>query len=301
MDSVASGVAALAVLAALVAVPLALSLHRRRVDEVITSGSARGRQGVAIHPWRGHPATRFLSWVLALAVVALGLSYLGTSPFATAVVVAVGAFLLYLSWARATGRAGDATITLTPEGIHQLYAGSEVFIPWDDVCGLVTTPTDLIVETTEPVVPAHHMPPFLGRRTIVAAGAVSLPTRSLAPLPYPEMIELYSTSEPARDELGTDEVVQRTRAALADLLRQSPPAALRVDGRRSLRWLVELVGQVVGWAMLAIGGGSLYLLVTTGSAPAIDSAPLALAVVLGSAALIWLTRRSLYARQYRGY
>ena len=50
-----------------------------------------------------------------------------------------------------------------------------------------------------------------------------------------------------------------------------------------------------------MGGGSLYLLVTTGTAPAIDSAPVASAVVLGSAALIWVTRRSLYKKQYRGY
>jgi hypothetical protein len=64
---------------------------------------------------------------------------------------------------------------------------------------------------------------------------------------------------------------------------------------------VEFVLQVVGWTMLAIGGGSLYLLVTTGSAPAIGFAPAAVAVVLGSAALIWVTRRSLYKKQYRRY
>jgi len=51
--------------------------------------------------------------------------------------------------------------------------------------------------------------------------------------------------------------------------------------------------------MLAVGGGSLYLLVTTGTAPAIGSAPVAGAVVLGSAALIWVTRKSLYKKEYR--
>ena len=51
--------------------------------------------------------------------------------------------------------------------------------------------------------------------------------------------------------------------------------------------------------MLAVGGGSLYLLVTTRSAPAIGSASVAVAVVLGSAAVIWLTRRSLYKKQFR--
>ena len=70
---------------------------------------------------------------------------------------------------------------------------------------------------------------------------------------------------------------------------------------RFVRWVVEFVLQVFGWTMLAIGGGSLYLLVTTGSAPAIGSTPAAIAVVLGSAALIWVTRRSLYKKQYRGY
>ena len=68
---------------------------------------------------------------------------------------------------------------------------------------------------------------------------------------------------------------------------------------RAVRWVVEFVLQVVGRAMLAVGGGSLYLLVTTGTAPAIGSAPVAGAVVLGSAALIWVTRKSLYKKEYR--
>ena len=68
-----------------------------------------------------------------------------------------------------------------------------------------------------------------------------------------------------------------------------------------MRWVVELVLQVLGWTMLAIGGGSMYLLMTTGSARAIDSTPAVIGVVLGSAALIWVTRRSLYKKQYRGY
>jgi hypothetical protein len=68
-----------------------------------------------------------------------------------------------------------------------------------------------------------------------------------------------------------------------------------------VRWVVEVVLQLLGWAMLALGGGSMYLLMTTGSAPVIDSTPAAIGVVLGSAALIWVTRRSLYKKQYRGY
>jgi len=64
---------------------------------------------------------------------------------------------------------------------------------------------------------------------------------------------------------------------------------------------MEFVLQVIGWTMLAVGGGSLYLLVTAGTAPAINSTPVAAAVVLGSVALIWVTRRSLYKKQYRGY
>jgi hypothetical protein len=39
----------------------------------------------------------------------------------------------------------------------------------------------------------------------------------------------------------------------------------------------------------------------TGSAPVIDSSPAAIGVVLGSAALIWVTRTSLYKKQCRGY
>jgi len=82
------------------------------------------------------------------------------------------------------------------------------------VRGLVTTRTDFIVETTRPVVPVHHMPPFLSPRSVVTEGAVSLPRRNLPPLPFQEMIELYSTSPAARGELATGEAIQRTRGLL---------------------------------------------------------------------------------------
>ncbi|TQM57380.1 hypothetical protein [Humibacillus xanthopallidus] len=68
-----------------------------------------------------------------------------------------------------------------------------------------------------------------------------------------------------------------------------------------MRFVMEFVAQLVGWALLAVSAGSLYLLATTGSAPAIGSAPLAVLVVIGSAALIWATRKSLYKKKYRGY
>jgi hypothetical protein len=214
MSDTASGVAVLAVIAVLLVTPVALALHRRPPQEVVATGSAHGCPGMAIHPWRGHGSTVALGWVLAVGVTALGLFYLGSSLYAALVFLAAGMFFLYLGWARATGRAGDGTLTLTPEGIHQLWAGSEVFVPWDDVRGLVTARTDLIVETTKPVVPLHHMPPFLSRRSIVTEGAVSLPRRHLPPLPLQEMIELYSTSSTARDELVTGEAIERARAIL---------------------------------------------------------------------------------------
>ena len=217
MTDTASGIAVLAVIAVLLATPIALARHRRKPEEVVTTGSAHGRPGMAIHPWRGHRFTIVLVWVLALGVTTLGLSFLGSSLYAAAFFIAAGLFFLYLGWARATGRAGDGTLTLTPEGIHQLWAGSEVFVLWDDVRGLVTTRTDLIVETTRPVVPVHHIPPFLSRRSIVTEGAVSLPRRNLPPLPFQEMIELYSTSSAARDGLATDETIERARGILTSI------------------------------------------------------------------------------------
>ena len=217
MSDTAGGIAVLAVIAVLLATPIALALHRRKPEEVVRPGSAHGRPGMAIHPWRGHRFGIALAWVIGLGVTALGLSFLSSSPYAAAVFIAAGLFFLYLGWARATGRAGDGTLTLTPEGIHQLWAGSEVFVPWADVRGLVTTRTDFIVETTRPVVPVHHMPSFLSRRGVVTEGAVSLPKRNLPPLPFQEMIELYSTSSAARDELATDETIQRARGLLTSL------------------------------------------------------------------------------------
>jgi len=215
MSGTIGGIAALAALALIVVVPIALSLHRRPPEEVVTTGSARGRAGMAVHPWRGHRASGPMSWALAAGVTALGLYFLGSSSYAAAVFIAAGLCLLYLVWARTTGRAGDGTLTFTPEGLHQLLAGSEVFVPWDAVRGLVTTPQDFIVETTRPVVPVHHMPTWLGRRNVVTADAISLPRQNLPPLPYQEMVELYSTSPAAREELATDEPVRRARGLLS--------------------------------------------------------------------------------------
>jgi hypothetical protein len=58
------------------------------------------------------------------------------------------------------------------------------------------------------------LPPLGGRRTVVVPGAIALPRRGLPPLPVQDMIHLYSTTPAARDELGTDEVVQRARDLL---------------------------------------------------------------------------------------
>ena len=55
----------------------------------------------------------------------------------------------------------------------------------------------------------------MGRRGVVTPEAIALPCRHLPPLPYQEMVELYSTSAAARDELGTAEAIQRARGMLA--------------------------------------------------------------------------------------
>ena len=150
MSDIAGGVAVLAVIALLLATPIALALHRGSPQEVVTTGTAHGLPGMAIHPWRGHRFAVVLLWILTVGVTVLGLYYLGSSVYAAVLFIAAGLSFAYLGWARATGRAGDGTVTLTPQGIHQLWAGSEVFVPWDDVRGVVTTRTDLIVETTRP-------------------------------------------------------------------------------------------------------------------------------------------------------
>jgi hypothetical protein len=193
----------------------ALMWSRRPVDVVVTLGTARGRSGLAVHPWRGHWLTQ------ATAVLIVGLIVLGGGAeltsgdyYAAGFLLGSGLLMTYLGWCRLTGRAGDGTVTLTPDGIHQLYAGSEVFVDWDDVRGLVTSPTDFIIETTGPVVPVLHMPRLLGRRRMWPE-AVALPRRNLPPLPFQEMVWLYSTNPAIRDELSTDEPVERARAILS--------------------------------------------------------------------------------------
>ncbi len=194
-------------------------LFRRRPDEVVvTVGTVRGQRGLAIHPWRGHWLTAAVACLMIALILVWGVSQIGSNNSAAGFFLIGGLLMAYVGWCRATGRAGDGTITLTPEGIHQLYAGSEVFVPWDDVRGLVTTPKDFVVETTRPVVPVQHMLPLVGgRRRSVGDAGVVLPRRNLPPLLYQDMIFLYASTPTARDELGTDEILQRVRGDLVAL------------------------------------------------------------------------------------
>ena len=216
MGGVVGGVLAIAALVLLCAVPVLLSVRRRAVDEVVTLASADGRSGLAIQPERGHRLLPLLAWAFALGMLAVGVGYLRSAPYAAAAFLAVGAFFVYLAWARATGRAGDGTLTLTVEGIHQLWGGSDVFVPWDDVRGLVTTRREFIVETHRPARRRRTLPLLGGRRRIVQADAISMPHTFLPPLPYQEMIELYATVPEARQELTTDEPVERARRLLRE-------------------------------------------------------------------------------------
>ena len=219
----AGGLIAIAVLLLLCAVPVALSLRPRPVQSVLTTASAGGSRGLAIHPCRGQGALRVLGWVFVGALLIAGAWYLSSSLYAATLFLAPGAYLAYAGWAQATGRAGDGTVTLTPQGIHQLWGSSEVLVPWDDVRGLVTTPKELIVETRRHVRPRRTLPLLGGRRTIEQAEAVSLPYAFLPALPYQEMIELYATSPASRAELGTDEMLERTRRLLTEK-RAGPPS-----------------------------------------------------------------------------
>ena len=199
----------------MVVVGAVLSRRRRPAVQVITSGCAHGSAGLVIHPWRGHAFAIVGSWLCAVGVTVLGLSYVDTSVFAAVVVGGAGLLLLYLVWAGASGRGGDGTLTLTPLGLHQRWRGSDVFVPWDAVTGLVTSRQELIIETASPIVPVRHLPRWLGRARVVATDeAIGLPHWMLPPLPYQEMIELYSTYPPARDELATSEPVIRARTLL---------------------------------------------------------------------------------------
>ena len=207
----------IALLATMVAA-VALLWRRRPPEAVVTVGTVRGQRGLAIHPWRGHWFSTAVAWLLLALLVIWGLSEIGSNNYAAGFFLVCALLMGYVGWCRVTGRAGDGTITLTPEGIHQLYAGSEVFIDWDDVRGLVTTPKDFIVETTRPVIPTQHMLPLVGgRRSLVMDDAITLPRRGLPPLPFQDMVYLYSTSSTARDELGGAEVVERARGLLAEL------------------------------------------------------------------------------------
>ena len=210
--------AGLVALVGLMVASLALSRHRRPVHVVITQGMARGRPGLALHPWRGHRPTDATGVLLVGLIVLGGAAELWSGHYAAGGFLFVsGLLLVYIGWCGLSGRAGNGTVTLTPDGIHQLYAGSEVFIDWEDVCGLITTPTDYIVKTTRPVVPVLHMPRLLLGRRRIWPDAVALPRQNLPPLPFQDMVWLYSTNPSARDELSTDEPVARARQILSSI------------------------------------------------------------------------------------
>ena len=216
MGDVVGGLIAIAGVLLICAVPLVLAVLPRPVEEVLTTGSAGGRRGLAIHPDRGHRLLLFVGWIPIGGVLALGVWYLGSSPYA-----AVSCSSRVRTWPTSAGlvrpgEQGTAPCTLTPAGIYQFWGGSEILVPWDDVRGLVTTPKDLIVETRRRVRPRRSLPLLGGRRSVQRDDAVSLPYRFLPPLPYQEMIELYATSPASRGELSTDEPVERARRLLRD-------------------------------------------------------------------------------------
>lgn len=216
MADAAGGALALAALGLLCAVPIYLSMRRRAVDDVVTLGWVDGARGLAVHPERGHRLLRVLAWAVSLGLVAVGVALLHPAPYGGSLTLVVGAYLVYRSWALATGRTGDGTLTFTAEGIHQLWSASEIFVPWDDVRGLVTTPKDFIVETTHPVQHRRTLPLVGGHRRVRLEDAVSLPHTFLPLLPYQEMVELYATNPESRRELTSDAPVERARQILTE-------------------------------------------------------------------------------------
>ena len=62
--------------------------------------------------WRGHASAIVGSWLCAVGVTVLGLSYVDTyAVFAAVVVGGAGLLLLFLVWAGTSGRGGDGTLT----------------------------------------------------------------------------------------------------------------------------------------------------------------------------------------------
>ena len=206
MSDVVGGLIAIASVLLLCAVPVALAALPRPIEDVLTTGSAGGRRGLAIHPDRGHRLLLVIGWLPIGGVLALGVWYLGSSPYAAAFLLVTGAYMAYLGWARATGRAGDGTLTLTSAGIHQFWAGSEILVPWDDVRGLVTTPKVLIVETRRRVQPRRSLPLLGGRRSRPAR-----PCR-VAALPVPAAAALPRDDRAVRNQSGVQGRTQHRRA-----------------------------------------------------------------------------------------
>jgi hypothetical protein len=196
---VLGGVLAVLGLLALCAAPIVLSWWPRPAQAVVTPGSAAGQTGLAIHPDRGQRFMPFVGVLITVGVLTLGASYLGRSPYAAAAFLTVGVYFGYLVWARASGRAGDGTVTMTPEGIHQLWVASEVFVPWEDVRGLVTTPKELIVETRPPPHPPHPAPAWrqASGRPARCHRPPSPPSASAA-LPADDRAVLHQAGRPRR-------------------------------------------------------------------------------------------------------
>ncbi len=291
MSDAQVGALALAAFALLFLLVL-LGWRRRSPEDVITAGTGHGATGLAVHPWRDQRPGLVAVWLVALGVLACGLMWLRAQPYAGVLFTAFGLVLTFVAWGRTSGRFGDGTITLTPEGLHQRAGGSDVLIPWDDVRGLVSTPQQLIVETDLAVRPVRVLPRLFGPKRVLTEDAIGLPSSNLPPMPWPEMLHLYGEDPAARAELSTPEVVDRGRATMAEIVAD-------VDRAFPLwrRALLGLLGplRLAGWMAFAWGVAGLYLFAKPGrSTPPFSTwpAPLGIAVAgLAAAVLAFVAPR----------
>jgi hypothetical protein len=55
------------------------------MDVVVTPGTARGRPGLALHPWRGHWLTQATGGLLVALIVLEGVATLWSGSYGTAI------------------------------------------------------------------------------------------------------------------------------------------------------------------------------------------------------------------------
>lgn len=158
-------------------------------------------------------AGRLVVLLLAATGLVAGIEAWAEIQAGALILVGFGVYLIPIYFFMQTGRFGDGSLWLTPEGIHQHIGGVEAGVRWDDITRVVPTPTGALLTCDTGLIRRRRVP-----RIWTGKGAAGGPQTMLVQLgnfhtdlhqPLIESIVAWARSPQERHELGTNDSVQR--------------------------------------------------------------------------------------------